>query len=142
MTMFKPTAATTPEEYIHLVDEPRRKEFKQLHDFIRTNLPTEQPFIISGMIGYGKYHYKYASGREGDWALILLACQKKYFSLYVCATDGKEYLAESYKKALPKASIGKSCIRFAKITDIDLDVIKKMLLQAEKLGGMSAVTVA
>jgi uncharacterized protein YdhG (YjbR/CyaY superfamily) len=131
MNMFKPTSAKTPEEYISMVDEPRRSEIQKLHNLIRETVPDLKPFIISGMIGYGLYHYKSASGREGDWAIVGLASQKNYISVYVCATDGKQYVAEKYKKALPKASIGKSCIRFKKTDNIDLDVLKKILREGE-----------
>ena len=133
--MFKTTTAETPEEYIDLIEEPRKSEIKKLHEFIKKTLPNVKPYIETGMIGYGKFHYKSKSGREGDWALIGLASQKNYISVYVCAADGKEYVAEKYKKDLPKASIGKSCIRFKKTDDINLDVFKKILLEAEKLGG-------
>lgn len=134
MNMFKPTGAKTPEEYIDLIAEPRKSEIKKLDAFIRKTLPKQKPFIISGMIGYGSFHYKSKSGREGEWAKVLLASQKNYISVYVCAVDGDQYIPEKYKKDLPKASIGKSCIRFKKVDDIDLDVLKKVLLESEKFG--------
>jgi hypothetical protein len=138
MNMFKSTSAKTPEEYIDLQTEPRKSEIKQLHDFIRKTTPKQKPFMIAGMIGYGPFHYKSKSGREGDWALIGLANQKNYISLYVCAADGKQYVAEKYVKDLPKTSIGRSCIRIKKNEDVNFDVLKKILLEAEKLGGTFA----
>ena len=83
--MFKTTTAETPEEYIDLIEEPRKSEIKKLHEFIKKTLPNVKPYIETGMIGYGKFHYKSKSGREGDWALIGLASQKNYISVYVCA---------------------------------------------------------
>ena len=134
MNMFKPTKAKTPKEYISMIDQPRRSEIQSLHDFIRKTIPDEKPFIISGMIGYGSYHYKYASGREGDWMKVGLASQKNYISVYICAVakNGK-YVPENYKKAFPKASIGKSCIRFKKVEDIDLHMLKKAVLEGADL---------
>jgi len=131
MNMFKPTKAKTPKEYISMIDEPRRSEIKKLDEFIRKLIPDEKPFIISGMIGYGKYHYKYASGREGEWMKVALASQKNYISVYVCAVskNGK-YVAENYKKKLPKANIGKSCIRFKRTEDIDLKILKQIILES------------
>lgn len=131
--MFKPTTAKTPEEYIDLIAKPRKSEIKKLDEFIRKTVPKLESFIISGMIGYGKYRYKYASGREGDWCTIALASQKNYISVYVCAADDKGYIAERYKKDLPKASIGKSCIRFKKVEEIDLNILKKIILEGEKM---------
>lgn len=125
--MFKTTSAKTPEEYIEFVDEPRRIEIKKLHELIKRTVPDLKPFIISGMIGYGPFHYKYASGREGDWAVIALASQKNYISVYICAAVDGHYIAEQHKADFPKASIGRSCIRFKKISDVDLDILSKVV---------------
>ncbi len=113
--MFKPNTFKTPQEYISKIEDPmRRAEIQKLHDFIRKTVPDLKPFMIVGMIGYGTFHYKSPSGREGDWAIIALASNKNYISVYVCASDGKQYTAEKYAKELSPASIGKSCIRFKK----------------------------
>lgn len=127
MNMFKDTSAKTPKEYIDLIDEPRRTDIKKLHLFVTKNFPKLKPFILSGMIGYGKFHYKYKSGREGEWSVLALASQKNYISFYVCIPDGEGYIPERFKKDLPKASIGKSCIRFKKLEDIDINVLKKII---------------
>ena len=92
-----------------------------------------------GMLGYGTYHYKYASGRQGDWMVIGLANQKNYISLYSCLSDGKKYVAEKYKEGLPKANIGKSCIRFRKLEDIDLNVIRQILLETSILANKQKI---
>lgn len=130
--MFKPTTAKTVDEYIRLIEEPRKNEFKKLHQFICTLVPYK-PQLFGSIIGYGKFHYKYASGREGDWYLLGLASQKNYISLYVCASKNGKYLPEFYKDQLPNASIGKSCIRFKKIDDIDLDVLTRIISEARGL---------
>lgn len=129
--MIKPTDAKTPEEYISQIDEPRRSQIRDLYELIHTLAPSLKPYIQSGMIGFGKYHYQYASGREGDWFMIGLASQKNYISVYVCATINNKYLAEDYKDKLPKASIGKSCIRFKNIADIDLEILSELIVKAK-----------
>lgn len=140
MNMFKTTEAKTPEQYIDSLDEPRRTQIQTLHDLIINTVPKQKPFLISGMLGYGKYHYKYASGREGEWCLIGLASQKNYISVYVCAvTKTGDYMAEAHKADFPKASIGRSCIRFKKIEDIDLEKLKQVLKVAETLPAMGAI---
>lgn len=139
MNMFKTTAARTPEEYIAMIEEPRKSQIQLLHDLIRNTIPEQKPYIISGMIGYGSFHYKSKSGREGDWCIVALASQKNYISIYVCASDGKQYVAENYKDAFPKADIGKSCIRIKNPEDIDLELLKKVIREgvtvSEKHGG-------
>ncbi len=139
MNMFKTTDAKSVEELISKIDEPRRSEMEKLHAFIRKTVPKLPIGLYGAIIGYGNYHYKYSSGREGDWMIIGLASQKNYISLYICSTENGEYLAEKYKDELPKANIGKSCIRFKKLEDIDLEVLKEIILKAEKLGGMGAI---
>lgn len=132
--MFKPTEAKTTEEYINLIQDPDRKaEIIKLDKLIKAAVPDSEPFILAGMIGYSKFHYKSKSGREGDWGIIALASQKNYISVYVCATDGDKYVAEDYKEKLPKASIGKSCIRFKKTADIDLGVLEDVIKEGVKV---------
>jgi len=136
--MFKSSKATTPEELFALIDEPRKSEMLELHKLILKTVPKLKPKMYGSIIGYGEYTYKYASGRTGEWMIIGLASQKNYISLYICAVEGKEYVAEKHKAEFPKASIGKSCIQFKKIEDIDTKALTNLLLKAEKLGGMFA----
>ncbi len=130
--MFKSHPAKSPEEYLKSLEEPRRSEVETLHKLIRKTAPKLEPFMISGMMGYGKFHYKSSSGREGDWCVIGLASQKNYISVYLCAPDEKGYLAEQNKARFPKASIGKSCIRFKKSSDIDLKVLAELIKKSEE----------
>ena len=125
--------AKTPTEYINSLEEPRKTQIKKLHSLIRKTVPSLKPHMKFGMLGYGTYHYKYASGREGDWMIIGLANQKNYISLYACLSDGKQYVAEKHKKELPKTNIGKSCIRFRKLEDVDLNVIKRILKETNQI---------
>jgi uncharacterized protein YdhG (YjbR/CyaY superfamily) len=131
--------AATHEEYIERLDEPRRGEIRALHELIRRTVPQLEPTMDFGMLGYGKYHYRYASGREGDWQLVGVASNRNYISLYVTAEapDGG-YLAESYKEQLPKASIGKSCIRFKRLGDVDQEVLERLLHNVAEVGAPGA----
>jgi hypothetical protein len=124
----------TPEEYIAKLAEPRRSEVAKLHAFIRKTVPKLAPVIQGGMIGYGPFHYRYASGREGDACRIGLASNKTAISLYACGADERGYVAERYKKKLPKANIGKSCVRFKKMADLDLAALKELLRETAKAG--------
>jgi len=110
-----------------------------VHALVRETLPDLEPQMASeGMIGYGQFHYRYDTGREGDASLISLASRKQYISLYVlCAPDG-EYLAERYVDRLPKANIGKSCVRFKRTDDIDLGVLRELVAEAGRLGPAGA----
>jgi hypothetical protein len=122
----------TPEEYMKALEEPRKSDIAVLDALIRKTVPKLEPFIMAGMLAYGPIRYKYSSGREGDWCKIALASNKNYISLYVCAADETGYIAEQYKQALPKANIGKSCVRFKRLTDVDQKVLAKMIKAGAK----------
>lgn len=132
--MFKGSSAATVEDYVGELEEPRKSEILRLHELIRKTVPNLKPHIQSGMLGYGSYHYKYASGNEGDWMIIGLSSRKNYISVYVNAvTPDGQYVAENYKSALPKASIGKSCIRFKKLEDVDQKTLARIIKQGAEL---------
>jgi len=128
--MFKTTTARTPAEYIDMQEEPRRSDIRALDALIRKTAPKLEPHIASGMLAYGHYHYK-GKTTEGDWFHIGLASNKRYISLYVMATDPeKGYLAESYRSKLPKADIGRSCVRIKRLSDVDLDTLTELVRKA------------
>ncbi len=59
----------TPAKYIAAVDDKRRSDIAALDALIRKHAPKLEPVIMDGMLGYGPFHYRYASGREreGQW---------------------------------------------------------------------------
>jgi hypothetical protein len=75
------------------------------------------------IIGFGSYHYKYDSGHAGDSILIGFSPRKAEFSLYVSApgNDNKQLLDE-----LGKYKMGKACIYFKKLSDLNLDILEKL----------------
>jgi hypothetical protein len=127
--------AATHDEYLERLEEPRRGDVRALHELVRAAAPGLEPTMEFGILGYGRYEYRYASGRSGAAALVSVSNNKNYISLYVCAVrpDGR-YLAETYQEALPKASIGKACIRFKRLADLDSAVLTRLLGEAADLG--------
>ena len=125
------TKAETAKEYIEGLKEPRRSEMRELHKLITRTAPKLKPKMWGGMIGYGSYHYRYATGREGDWFVVGIMSRKQGISFYSCLSDGKRYIAEKHKKDLPKADIGRSCIRFKRLEDVDQRVLAKIIKENE-----------
>ena len=121
-------------DYIAALAEPRRTDVAALDALIREHAPGLEPVVAGTMLGYGPFHYRYASGREGDTTLLGLASQKRYISLYVLCANGGRYLAESYAERLPKASVGKSCVRFARLSDLAPAVLAELVTEAARLG--------
>ena len=77
----------------------------------------------SNIIGFGSYHYKYESGREGDFLMIGFSPRKAEFSLYVYSpTDG----SASLLKDLGKFKMGKACIYVKKLADINIEALEKI----------------
>lgn len=131
-------APVTPEAYLASRPADRRETLQTLHKAIRRAAPTLEPVMMSGMIGYGKFHYKYESGREGDWFLIGLCARKNHYSLYICSAENGAYLAEQNAAKLGKVKVGRSCITFKRLADLKLDVALTLVKKAAKLGGAGA----
>ncbi len=137
--MFKPTKATTVTEYIASVPADRRATIEELHALIQKTVPKLKPYFSYNMLGYGTFPYKNYKKEDIEWPIIALANQKQYISLYVCAVHDGKYIAEMYAEELGKVSVGKSCIRFKKLDDVNLDALKKVLKLAEKHPGLDGV---
>ena|SRR5688572_5805451 len=81
------------------------------------------------MVGFGTYHYKYASGHEGDAFLVGFSPRKAAISLYVyTGLDEHEYLLND----LGKFKIGKVCIYVKKLSDINIPQLKKLMKESIK----------
>lgn len=78
----------------------------------------------ASIIGFGKYHYKYASGREGDWMLVGFSPRKQNITLYIMA-GFEEY--EALLANLGKHSTGKSCLYIKRLEQVDLKVLKQLV---------------
>jgi hypothetical protein len=109
------------------VGDDRRADIQALHDMVRNEAPELEPTMDFGILGYGKFHYKYKTGREGDWMKIGIANNKQYISLYCCGADDDGYVAERFKERLPKANIGKSCVHFKRVSDLDEETLRELI---------------
>lgn len=103
--------------------EEKKQDSFHLLDLMQTWSGFEAKMWGPTIIGFGSYHYKYASGHEGDAPLIGFLPRKAAFSLYVTnpGNDNKELLDK-----LGKYKMGKACIYFKKLTDLNLDILEKL----------------
>ncbi len=134
--MFKPVAAKSIDEYISMLEPDRQATIKRLHAFIQKTAPTLTPHFSYNMLGYGTFKYKNNKKEDLDWPTIALASQKNYISLYVCALENGEYIAEKYKSKLGKVNLGRSCIRFKSVDDLNLDELAKVIKKAALSPGL------
>ena len=79
------------------------------------------------IIGFGKYHYKYASGHEGETAIVGFSPRKAAISLYVFSGDEE---SKELVQTLGKYTMGKACIYVKKLTDIQQEVLVKLITNA------------
>ena len=102
-------------------DKQKREDSLQLIELMKKWSGFEPKIWGPTIIGFGSYHYKYASGHEGDCLLIGFSPRKKAFSLYVYTPQQNNI--ELLNK-LGKFKMGKACIYINKLLDIDLDVLE------------------
>lgn len=84
----------------------------------------------SSIIGFGKYHYKYESGREGDYALVALSPRKQNLVVYIM--PGFDTFPALMKK-LGKYKTGKSCLYLNKLDDVDHAVLEQLIGDSVKV---------
>jgi hypothetical protein len=117
--------AVSVTDFIHTYvdDEQKKADSFQLIDLMSAWSGCEPKMWGPTIIGFGSYHYKYASGHEGDAPLIGFSPRKAAFSLYVYSpTEESKLLLDE----LGKYKMGKACIYVKKLTDINLEVLKQL----------------
>ncbi len=120
----RPTDATVA-DFIAQVDHPtRRADAERLDAIFREVTGWEPQMWGPSIVGYGSYHYKYATGREGDMCATGFSPRKANLSIYIMPgyTDFSDTLAR-----LGKHKIGKSCLYLNKLADVDEDVLKELI---------------
>lgn len=108
-------------------DENRRNDCHELADLMQEVTGAEPKMWGEAIIGFGDYHYKYASGREGDWFLTGFSPRKQNITIYL--SYGFEQNTDLLKR-LGKFKTGKACLYINQLSDIDLNVLKSLVLQA------------
>lgn len=112
-------------EFIHsyVDNEQKKADSFKLIELMREWSGFEPKMWGPTIIGFGTYHYLYASGHQGDAAIIGFSPRKAEFSLYVySATEASKKLLEDFGKF----KMGKACIYIKKLSDINIDVLEKL----------------
>ena len=116
------------EKYLNgISDEKKRQDCFTVLKLMKQTTKKEPQMWGSSMVGFGSYHYKYASGREGDWFLTGFSPRKQNLTLYIMS-GFSQY--DSLLKKLGKFKTGKSCLYIKKIEDIDLKTLKELIKQS------------
>lgn len=108
-------------------DEKKRQDCLTVFEIMRQVTGLEPKMWGASIVGFGDVHYKYASGREGDWFKVGFSPRKQNLTLYIM--DGfpryQSLLAE-----LGKHKTGVSCLYINKLADVKLDVLREMIAQS------------
>ena len=105
-------------------DERKREDSFAIMELMKEVTGLEPKMWGDTMIGFGTYHYKYASGREGDWFVTGFSPRKQNLTLYIMS--GFDEYDELMKK-LGKYKTGKACLYINKLEDVDLSVMKDLI---------------
>ena len=105
-------------------DEKMRKDCQVVAAMMERVVKTKPKMWGDSIVGFGTYHYKYPSGREGDWFLAGFSPRKKALTLYVMAGFTRY---DTLMDELGKYKTGKSCLYVKRLEDIDLAVLEELI---------------
>jgi hypothetical protein len=120
----QPTDASVTAFLDAVEDETRRSDARRVLELMRDVTGEEPRMWGPSIVGFGDYHYRYESGREGDWFLTGFAPRKANLVLYIMS--GFPRHAELMER-LGKHRTGKSCLYVNRLDDLDLDVLRELV---------------
>lgn len=118
---------TTVAAFLATVDPARRDDCETLIGIMRAATGAEPRMWGASIVGFGTCHYKYASGREGDWFLTGFSPRKANMSVYVtCSFDGFQEFGGLMER-LGKYKTGKGCLYFKRFSDLDRPAFEELI---------------
>jgi hypothetical protein len=121
------------DEFLQKIEpEQKRKDSYRLLEMMQRLSGCSPKMWGSSMVGFGQYHYKYASGHEGDSFLTGFSPRKQSFSIYLVAYEYDKDLSGFLQK-LGKHKTGKGCLYINKLSDVDETVLEGMIAESLRL---------
>ena len=120
----KPTGASVADFIAGVADEQRRKDSETMVALMHE--VTGQPPEMWGdsIVGFGRYHYRYQSGRTGEWMVTAFSPRKDSLTLYIMS--GFDELADLMAR-LGKYKTGKGCLYIKRLSDVDMGVLRELV---------------
>ena len=125
----KPNTASVEEFLNGISDEQKRKDAFAVLRLMKQITKVKPRMWGPSIVGFGEYHYKYESGREGDWFLTGFSPRKQNLTLYIMSGFSRY---DVLMKKLGKYKTGKSCLYIRRLDDIDLAVLKELITLSVK----------
>jgi len=121
----KATEASVEDYIAAIEDEARRQDCEALAKLMTTATKQQPTMWGTSIVGFGSYHYKYASGREGDSCLTGFSSRKGDISVYLVASfpERDELLVK-----LGKHKMGKGCLYIRKLSEVDLNILEQLVI--------------
>lgn len=117
------TSAPVKSYVAAIKDAPRKADMQTIIDTLTKELKLEPKMWGTAIVGFGSYHYKYESGREGDAPLVGISSRADSIALYLSSNfEGREELLAKFGKH----KAGKGCVNIKAVKDIDMKVLVKM----------------
>jgi hypothetical protein len=126
----KPTGASVTAFVAAIQDPGKRREIKKIGAMMRRATGARPKLWGQSIVGYGRYHYDYPSGRSGDWMLTGYAPRKQALTVYILS--GFEPFAGLMDR-LGKFQTGKSCLYIKRLADVDEAVLEDLITQSVSL---------
>lgn len=120
----RPNDASVDDFLSGVADERKREDCRTLVRIMSDATGAEPRMWGDSIVGFGTYHYRYASGREGDWMQVGFSPRKQNLTLYIMSGFSRY---EELMKSLGKHSTGKSCLYIKKLDDVDMTTLKKLV---------------
>lgn len=105
-------------------NDQKRSDCKEIARMIEKAIGCKPKMWGPSIVGYGEYHFKYESGREGDWMRVGFAPRAQNISLYIMDGFGKY---DELMSQLGKHKTGKSCLYIKRLSDIDRDILRQLI---------------
>jgi hypothetical protein len=122
----QPTAVGADTHIAALPNEEQRNDARTLVTLMRKVTGQEPRMWGPSIVGFGSYHYKYASGHEGDSALAGFAARGRELVVYIADFEGRDALLAR----LGKHRTGKVCVYVRRLADVDLEVLETLVARS------------
>ena len=123
----KKNDASVEEFLAGITHDKRREDCRVVVDLMKDVTGEEPVMWGDSIIGFGTYHYRYASGREGDWPITGVSPRKQSLTLYIMPGFDRY---EELMSELGKHKTGKSCLYVNKLEDVDLPTLRKLVTES------------
>ena len=125
----KPTTGSVKAFIDAIPDDTRRRECRTVMQIMKAATGATPRLWGTSIVGFGEQHYKYESGREGDWFIAGFSPRKQDLTLYLSSGFNRQ---QSILARLGRYRTGKSCLYLKRLSDVDLAVLKELVESAIK----------